>query len=260
MHSFAINTYLRKVVKSPRLYGYLRRGLLTAQFMARSPDEPDFRGFKGLKRRAGGLVADIGANGGQSAVAFALHCPGFRILSFEPNPQLWPELDFMKRLLGARFDYRKIGLADAPGTLPLYVPCIGGLPVTTRASLREDAAQAQAHALARETGQAASLVEQSVEIGVFDSLGLRPDAVKIDVEGKELEVLKGMKETLRKSAPALMIETNLTADVCQDFLRDFGYRFFIWDGAAKRFREAPAEHSRNWFALPPGRMEDFLID
>lgn len=260
MHSAAINAVLRKTVKSPRVYGYLRRALLAAQFAARSPDEPDFRAFKGLKNRAGGLVVDIGANGGQSAVAFAVHCPGFQILSFEPNPQLWSDLDFIKRMLGARFDYRRIGLAAAEGTLPLYVPCTGGLPVTTRASLSAEAAAEQAETLARETGQPAGVVERSVEIGVFDTLALRPDAVKIDVEGREFDVLKGMTEALRQSAPALMIENNPAAAVCQDFLRDFGYRFFLWNGAQKRFHETPPGDARNWFALPASRMKDFPVE
>ncbi|PQA87906.1 FkbM family methyltransferase [Hyphococcus luteus] len=260
MQSAAINTCLRKTIKNPRIYGYLRRALLAAQFVARSPDEPDFRAFKGLKKSAGGLVVDIGANGGQSAVAFAVHCPGFRILSFEPNPQLWPDLDFIKGMLGARFDFHKIGLADREGMLPLYVPCIGGLPVTTRASLSAAAAAEQAEALARETGQKGSVAEQSVEIGVFDALGLRPDAVKIDVEGRELGVLKGMRETLRESAPVLMVENNPTADACQAFLSDFGYRFFLWDGNERRFHEAPPGSARNWFALPSSRMEDFPVE
>ena len=94
---------------------------------------------------------------------------------------------------------------------------------------------------------------------MFDTLGLHPDAVKIDVEGRELDVLTGMKETLRVAGPALMIETNSTIGACQAFLTAFGYRFFIWDDAGKRFQEEKAATSRNWFALPPDRITDFAI-
>ena len=40
----------------------------------------------------------------------------------------------------------------------------------------------------------------------LDSLGLRPDLVKIDVQGTEAEVVRGGLETLRATRPALLIE------------------------------------------------------
>ena len=63
---------------------------------------------------------------------------------------------------------------------------------------------------------------------------LPPDFMKIDVEGAELFVLKGGKETIRKYHPKILLEFN--ADTFQaagytqtdvlDFLRQFDYKFF----------------------------------
>jgi FkbM family methyltransferase len=50
-----------------------------------------------------------------------------------------------------------------------------------------------------------------------------PGVVKIDVEGAEVGVLKGMAETLRRSGPTLIIELHRTREPVADFLDAAGY-------------------------------------
>ena len=66
----------------------------------------------------------------------------------------------------------------------------------------------------------------------LDSMNLKPDVIKVDVEGSELDVLEGAERTLRTYKPILAIEIHhrrLTkfgrtyGDVSQ-FLRDMGYK------------------------------------
>jgi FkbM family methyltransferase len=61
----------------------------------------------------------------------------------------------------------------------------------------------------------------------------RPDVVKIDVEGAELNVLRGMQGMLRGDRPAIVLELDSAdrsrceakIDECRAFLDPFGYRF-----------------------------------
>ncbi len=48
-----------------------------------------------------------------------------------------------------------------------------------------------------------------VDVVPLDSFDLSPDFIKIDVEGYELEVLQGARETLKRSSPAIHFEVNL---------------------------------------------------
>lgn len=51
-----------------------------------------------------------------------------------------------------------------------------------------------------------------------------PDVVKIDVEGAELGVLEGMRETFQQHRPTLICELHGTAPEVCDFLESLGYR------------------------------------
>jgi hypothetical protein len=49
------------------------------------------------------------------------------------------------------------------------------------------------------------------------------DWIKIDVEGAEVEVLQGAKETLQRFSPTLWIEIHDTWQKVEAFLHDMGY-------------------------------------
>jgi len=253
-----VQRFIRRRLRNERLYSYLRRVLLFGQYFFHSPNEPDFCIFKALNTKRGGLIVDIGANGGQSAVAFGFLCPTFRIESFEPNPSLWSDLDFIKWLLGRRFHYHPVGLGKEKGQFSLYIPMQGNLPITTRASLHRDTVEIQLKLLANELGQHGTIKEVIVDILCFDDFNLHPDAVKIDVEGHELSVLEGMRKTIKNDRPVFLLEKNPETPDCQVFLKGYGYQFFNFNTKTVSL-SLDAEHAtNNWFAIPDSRIEDFV--
>lgn len=247
-----IKNFLRRYLRHPQVYSLARRAMLLGQRAMRRPDEADFTAFKTMRNEKG-LVVDIGANGGQSAIAFSFLLPRFDILSFEPNPALWRDLEFVARIIGRRFSFRKTGLGPAADAMTLYVPQLGALPVTTRASLDRAAAEAHCERIAKEIGQKPEISETKVEIVSFDSLDLHPDIVKIDVEGYELHVLKGMLRTLENDKPILLLESNPDDRACMELLWRLGYRFYYFDLATRRVTADPQHRTRNWFAIPQGK-------
>lgn len=215
---------LRRRLRSERLYNLARRCLLTWQYVSKTPDDPEFRVFAKAGLGDGDLILDIGANGGQAAVALAALCPGSRILSFEPNPALWRELDFVGRLIGRRHSYERFGLGDEAAEVPFFIPHFGRLPVTTRAGIDRAAVEEHADRLLGELGERPTVVESSIQIRRLDELGLAPAAVKIDVEGAELTVLRGMTRTLAESPTRLVfIENNVRLPDCAALLAELGF-------------------------------------
>lgn len=190
--------------------------------------------------------------------AIGFLCPRFRIESFEPNPSLRGDLDFIKRILGERFNYHPVGLGDKRGKFTLYVPMLGGLPITTRASVRRDAVLSQLQSLADEHGSQGSILEVNIDVFQFDEFGLRPDAVKIDVEGHELSVLHGMRHTISECRPVFLIEKNSDMCECQEFLSSFDYLFYEYDSKAKALVAKAQYSSRHWFAIPKNVFLNFV--
>jgi FkbM family methyltransferase len=66
---------------------------------------------------------------------------------------------------------------------------------------------------------------EEVEIRTLDSYPFdNVHFIKIDVEGNELNVLKGGIQTIQKNRPIILFECNCKNDELMDFLKNFGYR------------------------------------
>lgn len=133
----------------------------------------------------GWVVLDVGANTGVYAVQQARR--GAHVYAFEPNPGCYRRLQRCVRAndLESRVTSVNCALGATPGLAELVVP--EGL--TTMGSLRPEWSP----------GDGGSDVKVDVETvdRVVSELGIeRIDLLKVDVEGLELDVLEGARETL----------------------------------------------------------------
>ena len=149
---------------------------------------------------AGKTVYDVGGYEGVFSLFFARRVgPAGRLVTFEPNPSNHAKIVANVALNGfTHVDVRQVAIGAAPGTATLVFP----EDETARGSLVRDI-QAQI----REEKRVAAV---EVPVETIDSLvqtGVpEPDFVKIDVEGLELDVLRGMAGILLRRRPALYIE------------------------------------------------------
>jgi hypothetical protein len=79
---------------------------------------------------------------------------------------------------------------------------------------------------------------------------LRPALVKIDVEGHEAAVLRGMAGTLRDCAPAVICELHGTASTVLEELEAAGYEARLLDARGPVLRAPRGAHL---LAAPSGR-------
>ena len=136
--------------------------------------------------KPGDLVFDVGANVGDYTAAFL--GLGARVVAIEPDDQALGELR-RRFVADERVSIVPKGVSDSEGTTQLYVSTEGGTPLSTMSEEWISAAQESGrfHFSWRPAGQ--------VEVTTLDSLigrfGL-PAFVKIDVEGFELQVVRGL--------------------------------------------------------------------
>jgi FkbM family methyltransferase len=168
--------------------------------------------------RRGDIAFDIGANVGLHTVLLArLVGAEGRVLAFEPNSELLPAL--CKTVGGLdNASLYSVALSDHAGEATLYVPndhSMGSLTDwTSDASLAEWRAQ-----IGLSEAQTRTCELQRMDDMVKAALIPPPDFIKCDVEGAELMVFQGGRETLNRAhAPVILFEAN------EEGPRGFGLR------------------------------------
>jgi hypothetical protein len=81
------------------------------------------------------------------------------------------------------------------------------------------------------------------------------DAVKIDAEGSEVEVLEGLTRLISEKSPLFLIENNDFAGVTA-FLANHGYKPFMFSGKQAKLVPFEGVHT-NCFYLSSGHLADY---
>jgi FkbM family methyltransferase len=195
----------------------------------------------------GDRFIDVGANIGMLTL-MAARCvgPSGSIESFEPNPVAFGRLkEHVEMNQLANVKLHNAALADTPGTLELQV--VGK------------------HTGAGTLGQIRDSDKSSVSMSVPVSV-LRgddviqpskvPTTLKIDVEGFELNVLKGFETLLRENRPLVIAETvpwylkraGTDLNTLYDFMAERGYRPYgfplVRNGLGHKLSFVPVEKSQ----------------
>jgi FkbM family methyltransferase len=179
----------------------------------------------------GGDVIDIGAFHGWYTVLLAPRAnPGDRLVSFEPDPEAVPVLRAMLRNLTRHFPAVEVSVVTRP---------VGD----GRGVVASWPAGASSHPRFAEAGPGDAVPSLTVDEFVA-AQRLTPRLIKVDVEGAELAVLRGMRDTLAEHRPVLMLEVHpewqpdgVTADDVERFIRDSGYEGATFDDGSMSRRQ-----------------------
>ncbi len=232
-------------------YGYALGVQLVSATDIFLPHEQDYHGFSLLARgRLSGLFLDVGANRGHSARGFMKLVPGWDVLSIEPNPLHERTLaGIAERHAGFRY---QMTAADAASgrDVTLYVPVYRTVPLHSAAALT--LAEARAAVEQAFPRQAAKIryMQTAVTTITIDELGVVPQIMKFDVQGNELNALRGAARTLAEAAPELLVEILAGENDLVEYLRGFDYLPFAYDHGSRsfsRYRTLGTAQSRNVF-------------
>lgn len=166
--------------------------------------EPVTGAFLLAHMRQDAVFLDIGANAGFFSMLLAKHFSKGRVIAFEPNPPIAALLaeSIAENDLASRVELHRLAASDQNAVLQFLV----------------DAANSGHSRLASDASSASMQVDAVIlDAWLPAKLGdARIAVVKIDVEGAELRVLKGMRALLQAHRPALVVEGY------DQHLRDFG--------------------------------------
>jgi FkbM family methyltransferase len=196
------------------------------------------------------VFLDIGANIGTITMPMAKIAK--TVLAFEPVPV---NVDLLE-------ENKKLNNSENVQIFPVALGATAGLV----------GLEAQG---AAETGTYSVRGEGNIPLVTLDSLSTSPTVIKLDVEGYEIDVLKGARETLKKYKPVILFEINLIETrkrhdwwlrAVSSELRSHGYALYLptetglkrvrsmawtmFTQAPKAFLSGRLHYSRNFLAIP----------
>lgn len=172
-----------------------------------------------------GAFLDVGANVGSYIQAAKQNKNFDLVVGIEPVPFLFGRLQRIFK--NGAFIINGV-LSNETGQGKLLIPLFDGVGKFSRASLNKE-----------QFDDGSRLESIEVKSFTLDSIRSKMDKkfsfVKVDVEGHELSVLQGAKETIVRDKPTFLIEIELSNYssfneffAVFDFLSNFGYECYIW--------------------------------
>jgi FkbM family methyltransferase len=163
--------------------------------------------------RPGATFFDIGANVGfVTLIAARLVGPTGRVVSFEPVPENVAAIRENLALNGIDWvDVRETAVSSHSGSANLIVSDVSAFSRFANVSVPTGA---------RETIEVS--VDSVDELLMVGSVP-RPDVIKIDVEGAELQVIEGARHTLSEHQPVILCEVHDCNAQYVELMRSLGY-------------------------------------
>lgn len=170
--------------------------------------EPELRHLEALCPARDAAI-DVGANIG--LFSYRLARIFRKVYAFEINDELLVDLAAYNP---GNIEIVSTGLSSTDSETTLYIPVCRNLPLSGWGSLsRDNCPQAETH------------LTKPVRVRPLDSYSLHGVSfIKIDVEGHEVDVLRGAADTISKNQPIVLVEVKeQNRDRVSSFFRDLSY-------------------------------------
>ncbi|WP_313599393.1 FkbM family methyltransferase [Epilithonimonas vandammei] len=175
---------------------------LSAQNLLERKVEPEFLWIKEVLEKDS-VFMDVGANVGAYLYTLENHLKPENIYAFEPNQQLFKRL---KRLF-PKVNLLSFALSDVSTIAEFKIPVINGEKVHTRGTLQTSIKEKNEEKTILQKVEVKPLDDLVFDKTQTNKLNLKNlDFIKIDVEGNEMQTLRGAKKTIEKFKPILMVE------------------------------------------------------
>jgi FkbM family methyltransferase len=162
-------------------------------------------------------ILDVGSNDGTSIRMFRRYFPLVKIIAVDP-------------ITTPRFKLKnvtliKTALSDKAGVRALVTPIVNGKQLTQYSSFYKEKMISQICSDMALLETEVSTIVNEVSFKTIDNLGVIPFFIKIDVEGAELEVLKGSLNVIEMYNPVILVEiqNSKSYQEIQELLSSYGY-------------------------------------
>jgi FkbM family methyltransferase len=180
----------------------------------------------------GGVVWDVGANVGAICLPVAAKRPDLFIHAYEPSPAVFARLQRNLALnvdLASRISAHCVALTDRSGTVEFFA-----------SNERENSGVGSLGRMENTVSVAVNVRALTASEVVEADAASAPSLVKVDVEGFEMEFVRGL-ERMRPLPPVILLEQEpyrlrergISPSALPDALRSLGYRIDLLSGSGE---------------------------
>ena len=240
-----ILSFFEKIIRShPLLYLILRRIIRFTNIF-----EQDANGVKIIKFNKNINLMDVGASDGIATKFFIKNLKINKIICFEPDKNY---VNILKKLSYKNIIIKPYAIGDKNKELNVFFPeynILGKKFKIVTYCFYDKLSLSNQISLDFKFRNNIKIIKEKIKIKKFKKINFSLDLIKIDVNGFEYSVIKGLNQIIKKDKPALIIETGRDIIKIKNFLKKYSYDQFIYLEKSNTFESAAGKYALNSYFL-----------
>jgi FkbM family methyltransferase len=239
-----ILSFFEKIGRAhPLLYIFLRSLVRYTNIF-----EKDFDGVRLLKFKKKVNIMDVGASDGIATKFLSNNLNTGTIYCFEPSP---PYIKILKKINVKNVIVKPFAIGDANSYTYIYFPRYKffkkkfDIVSYTSYGVR----LLKHYMLDFKFRKNLSIIKEKILIKKINKINKKIHLIKIDTNGNELFVIKGLINIIKKDKPALIVENNPDSVKIMKLLKKYSYKGFYYSIDSKKFTSKKNNHALNRYYL-----------
>ena len=243
--------FLEKIVRShPLLYFVVRYFIRYTNIF-----EEDANGVAFLNLNKKVNIIDVGASDGISSKFFNKKLKINKIICFEPNKSY---VKILKKLNIKNLIVKAYGISQFNKYYKIFFPRYKffskNLDLITYTHYSKQALLDQIN-LDFKFRKNISIVKEKIYLRKIKKIKIKIDLIKIDVNGHELSVVKGLSKIIKRDRPALIIETCDDIKIIENYLKKYAFKKYLFLNPYNRFDKIKRNYPLNTYFLQKNHLK-----
>ena len=247
--------FLEKIVRSHPLLYFITRYFVRYTNIF----EEDANGVSFLNLNKKVNIIDVGASDGIASKFFNRKLKINKIICFEPNKSY---VKILKKINIKNMTVNAYGISQFNKYYQIFFPRYKffskNLDLITYAHYSKKTLLDQIN-LDFRFKKNISIVKEKIHLKRIKKIKAKIDLIKIDVNGHELSVIKGLSKIIKRDKPALIIETNDDIKIIEKYLKKYGFKKYLFSNRFNRFEKIKKNYPLNTYFLQKNHLRSNII-
>ena len=243
--------FLEKIVRSHPLLYFVTRYFI--RFTNIFEEDANGVAFLNLNKKVN--IIDVGASDGIASKFFNRKLKTNKIICFEPNKSY---VKILKKLNIKNLIVKAYGISQFNKYYKIFFPRYKffskNLDLITYTHYSKQTLLDQIN-LDFKFRKNISIVKEKIHLKKIKKIKIKIDLIKIDVNGHELSVVKGLSKIIKRDRPALIIETCDDIKIIENYLKKYAFKKYLFLNQYNRFDKIKRNYPLNTYFLQKNHLK-----